>query len=211
MKSSLIAAALLGLCSLTASGHEVWLERDTTGAVRVFFGEPGTELEQGEGLLQLKGAILTEAGQSTQLAVKVQSDHLLVPAGSKDVSFYADSVWQPWQTEDGLQAGILYARTGQQHQAPLLDFEFTPLKAGGDEFVLSFRGKPLAGHSLQLYKPGFWSKSFVTDNQGKIKLPATEAGQYLLVSSYTSKGPQQVATQQVQSVMHITSTSVIRH
>ncbi len=122
MKSSLIAAALLGLCSLTASGHEVWLERDTTGAVRVFFGEPGTELEQGESLLQLKDAILTEAGQSTQLAVKSAARRFAGTRREQGCQFLRRQRLATLANRGGLQAGILYARTGQQHQSAAVRF-----------------------------------------------------------------------------------------
>jgi hypothetical protein len=60
-----------------------------------------------------------------------------------------------------------------------------------------------------VYRPGFWSKSFTTDAQGKFALDTPDAGRYLLVSNHTTEGKQTLAGNEVDSVLHITTTSFI--
>lgn len=211
MKNTIALLTLLSTVAFSAQSHEVWLERNSDGSVKVLFGEPGTEQASAKELATLSTARISDANATAPLTATAKGDHLLVSTqdAKTDVSFYADSAWEPWKTDTGLQAAILYARTGQQHTKALQDFELTPTKAGAAEFVLSYKNKPLANHAVQVYRPGFWSKSFTTDAQGKLTIATPEAGQYLLVSNYTTDGKQQLAGNAVDSVLHITTTSFI--
>ncbi|HAY94982.1 nickel transporter [Shewanella sp.] len=211
MKQALVILTLLGGIAFSAQAHEVWLERNTDGSVKVQFGEPGSEQASAEELASLSAARIFAANAKTPLTATAQADHLLVKTqdSKSDISFYADTAWQPWKTETGLQAAILYARTGQEHTKALQDFEFTPVKSGAPEFVLSYKGAPLVNHPVQVYRPGFWSKSFTTDAQGKFALDTPDAGRYLLVSNHTTEGKQTLAGNEVDSVLHITTTSFI--
>lgn len=209
------------LLSLTVNAHEVWLERDNNGPVRVYLGEPG-QPESGEHIDTLKGAKLFAEDMANSVALSQKDDHWQGEVSSDgDVRLYSDSVWQPWEFNgpqwwqfwksgsDQLQGGILEARAGRQETQAKLNFEIVPVAAGSETFVATFQGKPLAGQKVGVLSPSGQETEVMANDKGEFVLQAIEQGRYLLSSVHTVDGEATHSGKKVHSLMYITSLTFI--
>ena len=74
MKQALVILTLLGGIAFSAQAHEVWLERNTDGSVKVQFGEPGSEQASAEELASLSAARIFAANAKTPLTATAQAN-----------------------------------------------------------------------------------------------------------------------------------------
>lgn len=99
MKSFLLSCLALASISLSAQAHEIWIERDGSGPVRIFFGEPAQDaLDHGEDEIKrvVKPNVFGTAGKAGPL--QRGTEFLTAPlAGSGDAWLSDDSVFEPWK------------------------------------------------------------------------------------------------------------------
>lgn len=212
-KQSLLAVALSAV-ALGASAHQLWLERDASGAVRVYVGDADSEHDRGEEVAKLAATtqvFTTDRAQPAKLAVK--EDHLeAAVAGAGDVRLVNDQVWKPWKTKEGqTKAAVFNARAGRADTNAVLDYELVPVKAGGDTFTLFFKGQPVADKAVTVINPEKWSKHFKTDKAGRIDVPVKEKGRYILVSAHEADaaGELEIAGQKVQKLAYTATLTFV--
>ncbi|WP_434212740.1 DUF4198 domain-containing protein [[Pseudomonas] boreopolis] len=212
MKRSLLSALLLASLALSAQAHEIWIERDGAGPVRVYFGEPAQEvLDHGQD--ELKRVVAPEifGAHGKAEAVVRKDDHLVAPLqGDGDAWLFDDKVFEPWQGEGGKYESVsYYARAGRQSTASKLDFELVPASAGGDVLTVLYRGKPLPDAEVTLIDPRKWTKQLKSDPQGRVALPALAEGRHIAVVAHKEPVQRQIAGKQVETIHHISTLTFL--
>lgn len=217
---SLLACLIVSNLLFTASvaqAHEVWLERDASGPVRVYLGEPG-EPDSGGDIDKLKGSLVFTQNKADGFAIEQKEDHWSANVTqSGDVRYYSESVWMPWKAdgpewwefwkEDNgiLQGGILEAKAGRLDTQAKLNLEFVPKSSNGDHFVLIFQGKPLAKHELEVLTPEGDTVKITTDDSGSFDIKQNGKGRYLVSTYHRVDGPAKHSGMDVKSLLYITS------
>ena len=171
-KKTLLAFAASTL-ALSATAHQLWLERDATGPVRVYVGDADSAHDKGAEVAKLAATtqvFTTDRAQTAKLTAKEEFLEADVAAAG-DVRLFNDQVWKTWKTKDGSFQAVL-------------DYELVPVAAGGNTFTLVFKGQPLANKSVTVITPDKWTKGFKTDAAGRIDVPVSGKGRYVLVSSH---------------------------
>lgn len=177
---TLVAIALLGSAG-AAQAHFVWLERSAEGPAKAYFGEWADDLrEKRDGLLGkiMIAPVVTGADGKALKASAEGADFIEFAAtGKGDVRLR-----QPYQFKDTLvQYG---AKAGREDTAAKLDLELVPAAAGGNAFVLQFKGKPLAKTEVTVFGPPKWEKRFHSDENGRIEITTPWPGQYVLEAAH---------------------------
>jgi len=177
---TLAAIALLGSAG-AAQAHFVWLERSAEGPAKAYFGEWADDLrEKRDGLLGkiMMAPVVTGADGKALKASAEGADFIEFAAtGKGDVRLR-----QPYQFKDTLvQYG---AKAGREDTAAKLDLELVPAAAGGNAFVLQFKGKPLAKTEVTVFGPPKWEKRFHSDENGRIEITTPWPGQYVLEAAH---------------------------
>lgn len=177
---TLAAIALLGSAG-AAQAHFVWLERSAEGPAKAYFGEWADDLrEKRDGLLGkiMIAPVVTGADGKALKASAQGADFIEFAAtGKGDVRLR-----QPYQFKDTLvQYG---AKAGREDTAAKLDLELVPAAAGGNAFVLQFKGKPLAKTEVTVFGPPKWEKRFHSDENGRIEITTPWPGQYVLEAAH---------------------------
>ncbi|HBK45695.1 MAG TPA: hypothetical protein DDZ67_04530 [Xanthomonadaceae bacterium] len=208
MKSLLLRCLALSCLSLSAQAHEIWIERDGAGPVRVYFGEPAEEAadhDEDEIKRIVKPKVFGASAQAG--ALERGAGHLTAPLkGEGDAWLFDDKVFEPWQGEDGkFESVTYYARAGRASTAPKLDLELVPSQPGGNALTVLYRNQPLAGAEVTVIDPQKWQKQLKSDAQGQLTLPALRDGRHIVVVSHKEPVQQQIAGKQV-AVMHHIST-----
>ena len=212
MKNFLLGCLLCSVLPLSAQAHEIWIERDGAGPVRVNFGEPAQEVaDHGEDEIgRLKDfdlfGVQGKAGKAQR-----QGDHLVAPlSGDGDAWLFDGDVFEPWQGENGGHESVTYyARAGRQDTRARLDFELVPTQPGGVDFTMLFRKQPLAEAEVTVIDPQKWSKTLKTDAQGRFTLPALRQGRHIVVVSHKEPVKQQIAGKQVALMHHISTLTFV--
>lgn len=213
LKNFPAALAVLVLAS-PAAAHEVWLERDGAGPVRVYLGEPADAVPAGGDpeFDNLKTPVVFTASQDRPAALTRKTDHL-EPAvsGPGDVRLVDSSVFAPWKGDRGaLEGAMFHARAGRSETRTALDLEIAPVAPNSDAFVVAYKGKPLADASVTLVNPDRWSKSFKTDAAGKVTVPTTWNGRYLLAVNHAAAEPGKVRGQDVTKIHHVSTLTFVK-
>lgn len=208
MKSTLLACVALFGFSLSAQAHEIWIERDGTGPVRVYFGEPTQEvLDHGHDEIKriVKPNLFGTSGKAG--ALTRSDDHLSAPLkGDGDAWLADDAVFEPWKAADGsFETVSYYARAGRSSTAAKLDFELVPQSAGGNVLTLQYRGKPLADTEVTVIDPQKWTKTLKSDAAGKVTLPTLRSGRHIVVANHKEQVSKTIAGKDVKAVYHITT------
>ncbi|GFN25002.1 hypothetical protein ADE_07000 [Achromobacter denitrificans] len=177
---TLAAIALLGSAG-AAQAHFVWLERSAEGPAKAYFGEWADDLrEKRDGLLGkiMIAPVVTGADGKALKASAEGADFIEFAAtGKGDVRLR-----QPYQFKDTLvQYG---AKAGREDTAAKLDLELVPAAAGGNAFVLQFKGKPLAKTEVTVFGPPKLEKRFHSDENGRIEVTTPWPGQYVLEAAH---------------------------
>ncbi|MGM3387477.1 DUF4198 domain-containing protein [Stutzerimonas stutzeri] len=212
MLKPLACALLLGAIALPATAHELWLERDGEGPVKLYLGEPDQDvLERGETIAALAPTTrLLGAETANTAALDVREDHLEVSVeGDGDVRAINDQVWEPWKNDQGeVTAALMHARHGRTETQPGMDFELVPLKAGADRFTLLFKGEPVPQNDVMLITPDNQARNLQTDASGQVRVPVEGAGRYIVASGHeASANGQKVAGKAVDKLYYGTTTS----
>jgi hypothetical protein len=200
-RSSFALLALLALVP-AVQAHEIWVERDGTGPARIYLGEPAETLPEGGDpeFEKLKAPKLVPASSAAQIR-KAGFIEVAAPAG--DVRLVDDSVFAPWGEEGRKEGVIYYARAGRADTKAVLPLEIVPTAPHADSFLVLRDGKPVPSAKLTAITPGKWSKSFTTDAQGRVTLPLTAKGRYILSATQEEKGDLILAGAKVATIYHI--------
>lgn len=214
MKTHILAAVAALALTTPAQAHEIWMERDGTGPVRVYLGEPVEPVPDGGDpeFAKLKAPqVFTGTTVSTAPLVR-KADHLEATVqGSGDVRLYDAAVFDPWDNgAGGLDGAVFHARAGRSEPRGILKFEIVPVAADADSFTLLFGGQPLADAGMTLINPDRWSKSFKTDAKGVVTIPAEWSGRYLLAATHKVAGPETLGGKSVANVHHVTTLTFVK-
>lgn len=205
MMKSLSAALALTLLAGAAQAHEIWVERDGAGPARVYLGEPN-EVAPPEGdaeFPKLQAPVVFQADPAKAATLTRKANHIeAAVSGKGDVRAKDDNIFKPWNSKDGLTAGVFYGRAGRTETATVMDLEIAPVTAGGNTFVVVFKGKAVADVEVDVINPGLWSKGFKTDAEGKITVPVTDKGRYLLGVHHAEKAAATINGVEVAKVAH---------
>lgn len=212
-KKSLFTLALSTL-ALSASAHQLWLERDATGPVRVYVGDADSAHDKGEEVAKLAATTQVFTTDRKQTAKLVAKEEFLEAdvAAAGDVRLSNDQVWKPWKAKDGsYQAAVFNARAGRTETKAVLDYELVPVAANGNAFTLVFKGQPVAHKTVTVITPDKWSKGFKTDAAGRIDVPVTAKGRYVLVSAHEAPavGEVVIAGQKVAKLGYTTTLTFV--
>ena len=212
-KKSLLILALAS-AALGAQAHQVWLERDAAGPVRVYVGDADDAHDTGEPVAKLAATtqvFTTDRKSLAQLAVK--EDYLeAAVSGAADVRLYNDQVFKPWKGRDGkFQAAVFTSRAGRSDTQAVLDFELVPVTANGNTFTLLFKGQPQADKKVTVVTPDKWTKGFKTDKAGRIEVPVKDKGRYILIGAHEAPavGEVEIAGQKVEKLGYTTTLSFV--
>lgn len=207
MTKLLIAALLLGTPAMGVA-HEIWVERDGRGPARIYLGEPEAALPEGGDpeFSNLKTPKLVPASTAAQVR-KAGFIEVAAPAG--DVRVWDDTVFAPWGEAGKKEGVVYYARAGRSEAKAALPFEIAPQRAGGDSFVVTRDGKPVAGQEVTVIAPSKRKTLLTSDAAGVVTVPAGEKGRYLLTTASKDAG-QMLAGQPVAVLHRITTTTFVR-
>lgn len=211
IKSLLFCTFTLAVASLSLSlqAHEIWIERDGSGPVRVYFGEPAQEmLDHGQD--EIKRIVKPKVFGASATAGTLQragSDHLHATLnGEGDAWLFDDQVFEPWQGEAGsYEAVSYYARAGRQSTSARLDLELVPTQPGGDVLTVLYRQQPLAAAEVTVIDPQKWQKTLKSDAQGRVKLPTLHRGRQILVVNHKEPVQRQIGGKSVALIHHIST------
>lgn len=212
MFKPLVSLFMLGTLALPVCAHELWLERDGEGPVRVYLGEPDQDvIERGETIAALAPTTkLLAPTQSNELVVR--DDHLEAEVdGQDDIRAVNDQVWKPWENDDGkITAALMHARWGRTELEARMDLELVPVAVNGNRFTLLYKGKPLADTTVMLITPNNQAQEMKTDEQGLVALTMPTPGRYIVAASHeTDADGQTVAGQTVDRLYNGTTTSFV--
>lgn len=91
-----VLVSSLLLTTLQISAHEVWLEQDKSGSVRVYLGEPGVP-DTGNKIDKLAGSHVFTTDTNDIAPLNQLNDHWQANVNDDgDVRLFTESVWQPW-------------------------------------------------------------------------------------------------------------------
>lgn len=210
-KKSLLTLSIATV-AFAANAHQLWLERDATGPVRVYVGDADDAPDTGKevaGLATTTQVFTTDPKAPAALTVK--NDHLeAAVATAGDVRLYNDQVWKPWKAKDGtFHAAVFNARAGRVDTTAVLDFELVPVQANGNTFTATFKGQLLVGKVVNVVSPDKWTKRLKTDGQGRITVPVKGSGRYVLVTEHETPADQDIAGQKVSKIGYHATLSFI--
>jgi uncharacterized GH25 family protein len=212
MKRSLLPTLLLACLSVSAQAHEIWIERDGAGPVRVYFGEPAEEvLDHGEDELKRVVAPDIFGAQGKATSITRKDDHLVAALrGDGDAWLSDDKVFEPWQGEGGKYESVsYYARAGRQDTTSKLDFELVPKTPGGSALTVLYRGKPLVDTEVTVIDQRKWTKQLKSDSQGQVTLPQLADGRYIVVATHKEAVQRQIAGKSVETIHHISTLTFL--
>lgn len=210
-KQTLLALALSST-ALTAAAHQLWLERDASGPVRVYVGDADDAPDRGEEVVKISTTSKVFGNDPAKpVALVVKDDHLEAALpGTGDARLFNDQVWKPWKTREGaLKAAVFNARAGRSETKAVLDYEFVPVTANASTFTLLFRGQPVGNKPVTVIAPEKWAKRFRTDAQGRIEVPVRGTGRYVLIAAHSVDEARQVAGETVAKVDYTATLSFV--
>lgn len=214
LKMTTLAIGAAMLMATSAAAHEIWLERDGSGPVRVYLGEPAEPVPPGGDpeFSKLQKPVVFTANPSTPAPLTRKADHIeAAVSGSGDVRATDDTVFEPWKGEgDAMEGAAFYARAGRTETKTALDLEIAPVTAGGDTFLVTYKGKPVADTAVNLINPERWSKSFKTDSAGRVTIPTEWKGRYLLAVSHPVEGAAKIGGKEVSKVYHTSTLTFVK-
>jgi hypothetical protein len=207
MKRLILAALMLGFAG-AAQAHEVWVERDGNGLVRIYLGEPGDVLPEGGDpeFANLKAPRLLSRADAVLVR---KAGYLETEAPAGDVRVWDDNVFAPWGDAGKKEGVVYYARAGRSDPRAQLPFEIVPASANANRFVVIRDGKPVAGAKVIVVTPDKWSKTLVADAGGAIEIPMREKGRYLLSATQKDTGRTALPGGSVETVHRITTTTFV--
>lgn len=214
LKITTLALSSALMLAGAAQAHEVWLERDGAGPVRVYLGEPADPVPPNGDpeFPNLKSPVVFTTDPAAPAALTRKADHIEAAVKTPgDVRAQDDNVFEPWKGQgDKLEGVAYYARAGRVETATRLDLEIAPVAADSDTFVVVWKGQPLADASVNIVNPERWQKSFKTDAAGKVTVPAAASGRYLLAVSHPVEGAATLGGKAVGKVYHTSTLTFVK-
>ncbi|MFT4174945.1 MAG: hypothetical protein QM639_20410 [Rhodocyclaceae bacterium] len=184
----IVMSMALFACTASAQAHMVWLESDPAPAgqglrTRAYFGEWAEGLREKTGgyLDWIKNPVAFADDANKPFAITRGADYLEVAAGSaQDVRLIEAMAPYADKEHGGHTRTVFLARSGRADTQARLDLELIPVSAGGNDFVLRFKGQALAKTKLTVFGPPKWSRELSTDDAGRVTLSTPWAGRYLV-------------------------------
>jgi uncharacterized GH25 family protein len=215
-----VAAAVVLLFSTTgiASAHHLWLEVDGQGT-RVYFGEFGENLREVSpgslDRLQPQAKVVSSSGERP-LAVEKKAN-AFAASGKIDAadSVVVEDARYPVfvRTQGGTTTRSIYwpaARfvPDRAPRQPVLALDVVP--AGGDKFVVSFKGKPLAKAKVTVITPSGWGREIYTSEDGGFDVALPWRGPYVFEVQHADKTPGKRGDDAYDQVNYVTSLTVVQ-
>lgn len=178
MKRALGIVALLAV-SAGAQAHYLWVERESNGTARGYYGEWQNSLveKSGANLERIANPKAFQSDAAKTLAVSRAADHIAITGvqGKGDVRFTDMLYAEPRKVRS-----FYYAKGGRQDTSAVFDLEFVPVAPGSNQFTLMFKGAPLPKAAISVYGPPKWQRELDTDEQGHVTIETPWAGRYIL-------------------------------
>lgn len=185
MKKSLLTLALVAGFSLSAGAHQVWLEREGSVA-KVYYGHWShdfMEKRSGKRLGEIKGKEVLPQG-ALQKSEPLEDGIELKLGKVKDIALIEALDPRKGKMVETIIRTTFLARHGRSETKALMELDLVPQSAEGNTFTLLFRDKPLARTKVTIYAPHKWSKSLMSDDEGKVTIQTPWKGMYLMEASY---------------------------
>lgn len=176
--------ASLALVTPFAQAHMLWLERPSDHLTQAYFGEFVDDVRETQAgpLKRFEGLTAQQAGK-TLLSQAQDSSLDFATTGVADVRLSKTLIHKDTRVIFDAKAGRHETKADDS-----LTLELVPESADSNTLTLMFQGKPLAATEVIAVSPQKWSKSFRTDEQGKITLKTPWAGLYVLEVAHTVEG-----------------------
>jgi hypothetical protein len=194
LQMSLCAAVVMLMRAVgVGQAHFIWVEYDSNGPARAYFGEWAEDVREkaGGALDRIKTPHAFSTSPHDPLPIERRADHLEIAIkGDGDIRLVENGMaLRDNPREGGKTRTIFYARAGRSETVGKLDLELVPATANSNTFVLLFRGAPLAKTSVTVLGPPKWEKPLRTDEQGRITVPTPWTGRYVLTVIYIGCSP----------------------
>ncbi len=209
LKKILLASVVMAI-PVTATAHEMWLERGQGNLVRAYVGDVNGTPDKGDDVAKLVSVTEVFTTDRTTPAVLVaRDDHLEATlSGAGDVRLYTDQVWAPWKSDDGAyQAAAFQAKAGRDSTTAVFDLELVPVQANSDTFTVIFQGKALSGAAVTVITPDKWEKTFTANERGQVTVPVNEKGLFILVTRHNAATNKDIGGKTVTKLQNIASVS----
>lgn len=215
-----IAAAAVLVLSMagTASAHHLWLEVDGQGT-RIYFGEFGENLREASpgslDRLQPQAKVVSSSGERP-LTVEKKAN-AFAASGKVDAadSIIAEDARYPVfvRTRDGVTTRSIYwpaARFVPDRTARPAVLALDVVPAGGDKFVVSFKGKPLPKAKVTVITPSGWGREIYTGEDGGFDVALPWRGPYVFEVQHADKTPGKRGDDAYDQANYVTSLTVVQ-
>jgi uncharacterized GH25 family protein len=185
--------------SISAAAHQVWIERDASGA-KLYFGEFGDNLHEVspgylDQLARPSATLLTASAEKALTITKQRDGYAIAGRPAKGESLIVvDAAYPLLESKEG-DKPIRTAWTPAARivgswaaQTPKLVLDIVPTGTLG-EFQVFFRGAPLAAAELTLTAASGWSRQAHSDAAGKVKFSLPWKGTYGLLVRHKDNTP----------------------
>lgn len=199
LHAGLSSVVLSMALSVSAAAHQVWIERDASGA-KLYFGEFGDNLHEVspgylDKLVRPSATLLTAAGEKALPVTKQRDGYAIAGRPARGESLIVvDPAYPMIEGKEG-DKPIRTAWTPAARivgslaaQAPKLVLDIVPTGASG-EFQVFFRGAPLADAELTLTASSGWSRLANSDAAGKVRFSLPWKGTYGLLVRHKDSAP----------------------
>jgi uncharacterized GH25 family protein len=185
--------------SFSAAAHQVWIEREASGA-KLYFGEFADNLHEVspgylDQLARPSATLLTKTGEKAVPVAKQRDGYALSGWPAKGESLIVVDAAYPMLEGNEGDKPIRTAWTPAARivgswaaQAPKLVLDVVPTGTPG-EFQIFFRGTPLAGAELTLTASSGWSRQASSDAAGKVRFTLPWKGTYGLLVRHKDNMP----------------------
>jgi hypothetical protein len=117
-----------------------------------------------------------------------QKDHIEITIKDKgDVGITEKMSPRKGKFVDFVVRTIFLARDGRGDNKQLLEVDIVPESANSNTFTLMYKNKPLPKTKINVIAPNTWSKSFLSNEAGKVTIQTPWKGDYVLQLNYEDK------------------------
>ncbi|HEY5871187.1 MAG TPA: DUF4198 domain-containing protein [Candidatus Tectomicrobia bacterium] len=212
---SLCSVVVLLLCAVgVVQAHFIWVEYDSNGPARAYFGEWAEDVREkaGGALDRIKTPHAFSTSPHDPLPIQRRTDHLEIAIkGDGDIRLVENGMaLRDNPREGGKTRTIFYARAGRSETVGKLDLELVPTTANSNAFVLLFQGAPLAKTGVTVLGPPKWEKPLRTDEQGRITVPTPWTGRYVLTVIYVEDKAGSTGGENFDRTRHVATLSFMQ-
>ena len=182
-----LISLLFGLLSLQVHAHEIWLDRDGQGPIRVYFGHYGGEVEKTGGRLDvIKADNLVPKGVVSRTTRR--EDHIeLTIAQAGDVALTEVMNPRKSRTAEEIIRNVFLARHGNSEVTQLLPVDLVPSSPDSSIFTLMHLEKPLSETEIKLHDPDGQVHNLISDAQGRVTFDMKKPGRYIAMTSHMTE------------------------